>query len=212
MPSTAERNGIFPAAIVDPVTGAPCAGNTIPLNRISPQAQALLNFYPLANFDSTAGYNYQIPIVSHTHQDALQSRFDKTLNPRDQVYGRFAFQSTRTDNPNVFGFLDATDVFAINTAVNWSHRFHQRSFLNLGYQFSRLSTRVKPFFANRENVSGDAGIIGNNQEPANWGPPALTFASGIATLSDSQSSFGRNQTNGVSYSMLLSHGAHNVIF
>ena len=212
MPSMGERNGVFSAPIIDPRTGAPFSGNTIPQNRISPQAQALLNFYPLPNASGATRYNYQIPIVTNTHQDALQSRFDKTLNPRDQVYGRFAFQSTRTDSPNVFAFLDATDLLGINTAANWSHRFHQRSFLNLGYQFSRLSTRVTPFFENRENVSGKAGIAGNNQQPANWGPPSLTFASGIATLSDSQSSFNRNETNGVSYSMLLSHGAHNVIF
>ena len=55
------------------------------------------------------GYNYQIPILSPTHQDALQSRFNKTLGSRDQIYGRFAFQSTRTDTPNLFGFLDTTE-------------------------------------------------------------------------------------------------------
>lgn len=212
MPDSTERSGVFLNSIIDPSTGAPFAGNAIPQNRISPQAQALLNFYPLPNSPGTTRYNYQIPIVSHTHQDALQSRFDKTLNPTDQIYGRFAFQSTRSDTPNVFGFLDTTDLFGINTAVNWSHRFHQRSFLNLGYQFSRFSNRVTPYFENRENVSGEAGIMGNNQDPMNWGPPTLNFSSGVASLSDSQSSFDRNATNGVSFSMLLNRGSHNVIF
>ena len=81
--------------------------------------------------------------------------------------------------------------------VNWSHRFSQRLFLNLGYQFSRLATHVTPYFENRENVSGEAGITGNNQEPMNWGPPSLVFSSGIAGLSDGQSSFDRNQTSAV---------------
>ena len=212
MPDAAERRGVFPNSILDPLTGAPFPGNTIPQNRISPQAQALLNFYPLPNSPGTTRYNYQIPIVSHLHQDALQSRFDKTLNQKDQVYGRFAFQSSRSDSPNVFGFLDTTDQLGINTAVNWSHRFHQRSFLNLGYQFSRFSNRVTPFFQNRENVSGNAGISGNNQAPINWGPPTLNFSSGVSSLSDSQSSLDRNETNGVSFSMLLNRGSHNVIF
>jgi len=212
MPDAAERSGVFPSTIINPLTGAPFSGNTIPQNLISQQAQALLNFYPLPNSPSTTRYNYQIPIVSHTHQDALQSRFDKTINPKNQIYGRFAFQSTRSDTPNVFDFLDTTDLFGINTALNWSHRFQQRSFLNLGYQFSRLSNRVTPFFENRENVSGNAGVTGNNQEPMNWGPPTLNFSSGVASLSDSQSSFNRNETNGVSFSMLLNRGEHNVIF
>jgi len=212
MPDAVERSGVFPSTIINPLTGTPFAGNTIPQNLISSQAQALLNFYPLPNSPGTTRYNYQIPILSHTHQDALQSRFDKTLNPKNQVYGRFAFQSTRSDAPNVFDFLDTTDLFGINTAVNWSHRFQQRSFLNLGYQFSRLSNRVMPFFENRENVSGNAGITGNNQEPMNWGPPTLNFSSGVASLSDSQSSFNRNEANGVLFSMLLSRGEHNVTF
>jgi hypothetical protein len=39
--------------------------------------------------------------------------------------------------------------------------------------FSRLSTHNTPYFANGANVSAEAGITGNNQEPVNWGPPAL---------------------------------------
>jgi hypothetical protein len=212
MPDLAERNGIFTSPILDPTTGVPFPGNLIPENRISPQTQALLSFYPLPNFNGNTGYNYQIPILSAAHQDALQSRFNKTLGPKDQIYGRFAFQSMRSDTPNLFGFLDTTDLLGINTSVNWSHRLDQRWFLNLGYQFSRLATHITPYFEGRENVSGEAGIAGNDQDPMNWGPPSLTFASGIAGLSDAQSSFDRNQTSGLSDSMLWNHGAHNVMF
>jgi len=204
MPDLAQRNGI--------VTGAPFPGNVIPQSRISPQARALLNLYPLPNFDGSTRYNYQVPIVSPTHQDALQSRFNKTLDSKNQVYARFAFQSTRTDTPNLFGFLDTTGVLGIDTGANWWRRLSQQWFLNLGYEFSRLATQVTPYFENRENVSGQAGISGNNQDPMNWGPPSLTFSSGIAGLSDSQSSFDRNQTSGLSYSMLWNRRAHNVTF
>ena len=176
MPTLAERSGLLANAILDPLTGAPFPGNVIPQSRMSRPAQALLGLYPIPNFDGNAGYNYQVPILSPTHRDALQSRVTKTLNSRNQVYGQFNFQSTRMDNPNVFGFLDTTDILGINTGANWSHRLNQRWFLNLGYQFSRLSTRVTPYFENRENVSGQAVISGNNQDPMNWGPPALITA------------------------------------
>ncbi len=212
MPDCAVRSGIFTTPVLDPLSGVPFTGNMIPQSRISPQARALVNLYPDPNFDSAAHYNYQVPIISPTHQDALQARFNKVLSRRDQINGRFAFQSTRSDTPNVFGFLDTTDLLGINAGLNWSHRFGQSLFLNLGVQYSRLSTRVKPFFEGRANVSGDAGIGGNSQDPANWGPPSLTFSSGVANLSDSQSSHDRNQTTGLSYSMLWNRRSHNITY
>jgi outer membrane receptor protein involved in Fe transport len=206
------RNGEFttPIAILDPTTGVPFPGNQIPQTSISPQARALLNLYPLPNFNGSASYNYQIPIVDIVHQDALQSRLNKTLNNRNQLYGALAFQSNRTDTPNLFGFLDTTGTTGINASVNWQHTFRPHLYGNLGYQFSSQSVRTTPFFENRENVSGEAGISGNDQNPMNWGPPSLTFASGIAPLSDGIASFNRNQTSGVSDSLLWIHGRHDV--
>ena len=221
VPSPAERSGDFsqalnalgqPAKIFDPATGLPFPGNVIPQTQVSPQAEALLHYYPLPNVPGNPRYNYQIPIIANTHQDALQSRFDKTVNRKNELYGDFAFLSRRSDSPDLFGFLDTTDVLGINTGIHWSHRFNQGLFLNLGYRMSRLSTRITPFWANRENLSGQAGITGNNQDAMNWGPPSLTFSSGVAGLSDAQSSFDRNQTSALSYSMLWNHNRHNVRF
>ena len=54
---------------------------------------------------------------------------------------------------------------------------------------------MTPAFANVANVSGLAGIQGNNQSPVNWGPPALAFTS-IAGLSTGQYAANTNQTAG----------------
>ena len=221
VPDSAERSGDFsqalnalgqPVQIFNPATGLPFSRNLIPATQISLQARALLNLYPLPSFSGNPRYNYQIPIVTDMHQDALQSRFDQTINSRNEVYGGFAFQSTRNASPNLFGFLDNTDALGMNTSINWSHRASSRLFLNLGYRFSRLATRTTPYWEDRENVSGDAGISGNNQEPANWGPPSLAFSSGLAGLSDAQSSYDRNQTDAWSYSLLWSRIRHNITF
>jgi hypothetical protein len=215
MPTAGERNGNLselPTPVIDPATGTAFPGNMIPQNRISPQAKALLNLYPLPNFGGSTRYNYQVPLVSPTHQDALESRFNKAFNFKDQIYGGFALQSTRVDNPNLFDFIDTTDLLGINTNVNWTRRIRPRLIMNLGYEFSRLSTHVVPYFENRENVSGNAGISGNNQDPVNWGPPGLTFSSGISALSDGLPSSNHNQTGAVSYAMLWSHNGHNITF
>lgn len=221
MPEAAQRSGDFsqavnalgsPLQIFNPATGLAFPGGVIPPGDISPQARALLSYYPLPNFTGNGRYNYQAPILSDTHQDAFLLRLQQNLGPKNQVYGGLALLSARTASPNIFGFLDETHEFGVNSNVNWSHRLGQDWYMKLGYQFSRLSTRVTPYFENRLNVSGSAGITGNNQEPVNWGPPALTFASGIAGLSDAQPSFNRNQTSGFSASLLWTRGLHNITF
>src|SRR5208282_6575951 len=93
-------------------------------------------------------------------------------------------QSTRMDTPNLLDFLDTTDTLGLTANANWRHSFTNRFWTTLGYTFSRFSTRMTPNFANRENISGEAGIMGNNQQPQNWGPPNLGFSSGITALSD----------------------------
>ncbi|MBV9083111.1 MAG: TonB-dependent receptor, partial [Acidobacteriaceae bacterium] len=61
-------------------------------------------------------------------------------------------------------------------------------------------------------VSAEAGIRGNDQNPSDWGPPTLSFSSGIAALTDTQSAFNRNQTSGLSSSLTWNRSGHNFMF
>jgi len=216
VPTAAERMGDLsgllnplgqPVVVYNPATGKPFAGNIVP---VSAQAAALLQLYPSPDIAGNSIYNYQAAILNSSHQDVLQLHLDQTIGHKDEVYGNFNFQSTRASSSNLFAFTDTTDTLGINTNIHWSHRFSQRLFVYTGYQFSRLRTNIVPYFENRRNVSGEAGISGNNQEPANWGPPALTFSSGITALSDEQSSFDRNRTDGFSGSAAVYRGRHNI--
>ena len=213
MPTEAERAGDLsqsPKTVIDPATGAPFPGNRIPLDRISPQAKELLKLYPLPNFTASNRYNYQIPISSGLHQDNLQSRFQQRFPYRNQLSGNFAWYSSRADNPNLFDFLDLSNSSGINAGINWMHMFNQRLYTLTGVQYSRSSARVTPFFADRLNISGLAGINGNNQDPVNWGPPSLSFAGGIAALSGAQASLARNQSVGITSDTGISRGRHNL--
>ena len=216
VPTEAERTGDLsglvnplgqPLVVYDPTTGLPYPGNVVP---VSSQAQALLELYPAPDIRGNSLYNYQVPVLNSTHQDALLSRLDKTLGRRDELYGGFNFQSIRASGVNLFGFVDTTDTLGINTNINWSHRFNHQLFTYGSYRFSRLRTQIVPYFANKRNISGDAGITGNNQDPTNWGPPALTFSSGITPLTDQQSAYNRNRTDGFSGSVGLYRGLHNI--
>jgi len=215
VPTEAERNGDLsglttaqgqPVTIYDPKTGKPLTG-PIP---VSPQAEALLALYPLPNIEGNDRYNYETSLLNDTHQDALQSRLDKTVGHRDSLYGGFNFQSTRMNSESLFNFVDTTDTLGLNANVNWQHRFERQLFATLGYQFSRLRTELLPHFAYVTNVSGDAGITGNDQDPREWGPPSLGFSSGVAGLSDGISQFNRNRTDQIQLRLLTTRGRHTV--
>jgi hypothetical protein len=139
-------------------------------------------------------------------------RMNKLLNRKDSLSGLFSFQGSRTSAPNVFGFLDTTDVLGLNASTTWFHRFNQHLSQNLTYQYTRSATRATPYWANRTNISGNAGINGNDQDPTDWGPPTLGFSSGITGLTDGLSAHNRNQTSGFEDQALWRHGLHNVTF
>jgi hypothetical protein len=202
MPTQAQRDGDVSPSIL------------IPKSQISPQALALLSLYPLPNFGGGGAYNYQIPLVGVTHDDRLNSRWNKSVNRNNQLSGIFAFQSTRQDNPNVFGFLDTTDTLGLTTSVNWFHRLAPGWFATFGYQFSRQSVGITPYFENRPNgdISGLAGIAGNDQNPLDWGPPNLVFSSGIQGLTDAEQASNHNETNAVSASFFWNRSRHNFQF
>jgi hypothetical protein len=177
---------------------------------IDPVAETLLALYPQPNLIGNTNYNYQTGILSHAHQDAMQSRLDKSIGRKDEVYGGFAFQSTRSDDTNIFGFRDTTDTLGLNANANWQHRFNHELYATIGYKFSRLRSLVTPYFANRSNVEGTAGINGADQTASNWGPPTLVFSSGLATLNDGISAFNRNRTEAISPVLRYYRGRHNV--
>ena len=227
VPTVAERNGDFTGVlnssgqqvqVINPATGQPFTGN-VP---VSPQAAVFLNqsspaHYPLPNFTGSSIYNYQTNILSNNHQDAMQMRLNKSIGQRNSFYGGFAFQDTRASSTSLFGFVDTTDSLGLNTNVSWQHRFRQRLFMTVTYSFSRSRNQTRPFFQNRVNIESLAGISGTataspNVDPADWGPPSLSFSSGIAGLSDGNSSFNRNETNAVTYDATWNHLRHNFHF
>ena len=215
MPTLKERAGDFSGAreIRDPETGRPFPGNVIPSSRISPQAAALLAHFPDPNVDAGSGYNYETTTVSLTSQDHFQSRVNHGIGSRDSMLGTASYQRSSADAANVFGFVDATSTSSLDASTTWSHRFNQFLTLRIGYQFLRQTNDSTPHFANRVNVSGGAGIAGNDQEPVNWGPPGLVFSSGIAGLGTGQYSRQESQIHGFSSeAQWRTRGGHNFMF
>jgi trimeric autotransporter adhesin len=211
MPTEAERAGSFGQSVVDPASGAAFPNNAIPASRVSPQAAMLMGLYPRANFDGGAsGYNYQVPLVSATHEDDLSASGGKNAGALDWVSGRFGLKRTRGDNTSLLGFLNTSRTQDVSGTLEWYHRIGMRSHATFALRFARTDERTVPYFAGRYNISAMAGITGNDQEPRNWGPPTLNFAGGISTLADGASSLTRTQTSGFAASFTRVAGTHSL--
>jgi trimeric autotransporter adhesin len=216
VPTLAERNGDLSqtAQIFDPANNQPFANNRIPDDRISRQAKSLLNLYPLPNFTGSAQYNYRAPVVGAVHSDGVSANLNKMFGALKSILsGSFSMQSTRSDNPTLFGFLDANRSRSVNLMVNWRRSITPHFGIVSNLRFTRQSSQTISFFENRENISGLAGITGNNQDPINWGPPTINFfSSGLTPLSDAVPSSNHEQNSELGVSAYWNHGNHNVSF
>ena len=222
MPNAADRAGDFSQAvyssgklvqIYDPQSGQPFSGDVIPPSRISQQAQALLPYYPAPNFAGSSAYNYQVPLINNTHTDSFSTRVNKNFLRRNFISGIFGLQDTRSDNNSLLNFLDLNRSLGMQATLSYRRTYTPRFYGTFNYQFSRQTSHSIPFFSNRVNVAGEAGITGDNQQPLNWGPPTLQFnQSPIQTLSDGNASTNHNQTSWVYYVGTWNHNRHNLTF
>jgi hypothetical protein len=214
MPTAAERAGDFSGIagqVRDPLTGQLFAGNTIPSSRISPQAAALLAYYPLPNTTTATGANFQRPVVSAPTRDSVQVSMSQNVSRVAMLTGTFAFERALTDSNNLFDFTDRSRQSSINAGLTWTRRFSTRLQVSLHYEFTRAGTTVTPFFAGRTNVSGDAGINGNSQDAVDWGPPALSFPD-VAGLNDAEYQRSISLTHSGGAEASLRRGRHNLTF
>lgn len=215
VPTLAERNGDLAGSqgqIIDPIADIPFVANRIPEDRISPQAKSLLNLIPLPNFTGNPHYNYQVPLVSSSRADQAFVNVGRQLGRKNQLSGAFSLQSARSETPTIFGFPSTSRSLGSSLSVSLERNFTHRLGSTFGFRFSRQSSQTSSFFGARENVSGVAGIMGNNQEPVNWGPPALTFFSGITSLSDATPSSNSSQAVATSHSGWWNRGDHTLTF
>jgi hypothetical protein len=221
MPTLLQRGGDFsqtvdglgrPVQVIDPLTGVPFDNNTIPAGRISPQAAALLRYYPLPDPDATGTLNYQIPALSRSESHNLNVQMPTVYsNNTNQAGFTLGYNRSSSESTSLFGFDSATRGSGLNVGANWTRRWlPSNRQVRMRYTYTRQTNATSPHFANLTNISGEAGIQGNNQDPVNWGPPTLSFASGIAGLSDSQYSSSRTQSYAVGADTTRTIGRHNM--
>jgi hypothetical protein len=217
VPTLAERLGDFSravdpsgvaVAIIDPLTGLPFPSGQIPADRLSPEARSLMALYPLPNL--AGRFNYQAPTLTRVQQDSMQSRVTQNVNARNQLLGTLQYQRVQTDATSLLGLTSSTRTSSSDASAMWSRRFSPFFATRLRYQFTRQATGVSPHFAGVTDVIGEAGIAGADRVPDNWGPPLLTFASGLLSLSDVQYLDSSTNAHGIFGEALLNRQRHSL--
>ncbi|HYP28377.1 MAG TPA: TonB-dependent receptor [Blastocatellia bacterium] len=106
VPSAAVRAGNFSEyarAILDPRTGQPFPGNIVPQNRLSPNARAFFNLFPLptVNILNPDQFNNNFFAQRDVREeiDNFDIKIDHRLSANNSLSGRYSYQ----DNANVRG-------------------------------------------------------------------------------------------------------------
>ncbi len=200
LPTAAERSGDFsdttiagtPVTIYDPLTHTPFPGNIIPVSRFNPAAVGLLPYFPLPQY-GTLIQNYSVAMSTPSSSESVGVRLTGSVTTKDQLNFNVQYNDNDSTSEQLFGFKDTTSGYGLSAAAGYRHVFRPRLNNSANLTFSRNNSKLAPYFAYSQNVAGDLGIQGTDQEPITYGPPNLSFTN-FGGLSDSSASVTRNQT------------------
>ena len=252
VPTVAERGGDFsqltqtvngvPMAvpIYDPLTQKQFPNNVIPAARISPQALALLNYYPAPNnaLVGTQGYNYQTITTAGVNATQAALRFVRNFG-QQPAFGGFgggrrqqaangpktlrqninfngSYSHAASDSRNIFlplGGATESDSYGVTAGYTIGYG---RLTNNASINWNRAHSMTRNYLTNGAvNPALEAGItVGNSiiqGNPFNYGVPTLTF-SGFTGLNETSPVDVINQTISFSDFVSWNHKKHNMRF
>jgi hypothetical protein len=190
VPTAAERmgdfsqtfvNGVVPT-VYNPSTGSPFAGNAIPSSLFNPAALGLLQYIPLPNLPGSV-QNYDFVTAVPADTDNVSIRLNQNIGKNDRLSLTESFQRRKSENAQLFGFLDPGSGFGDNTVLSWTHNIGPNGINTATLTFNRNRTTQDSYFSYGTDVASVLGINGTSQEPINYGPPTLTFTN-FASLTD----------------------------
>jgi len=215
-----------PITLYQPGGTTPYPNNQIPLTSINPAAATytnglvtggLLKYYPQPNFFGNPDYNFASSASGRTNSDNVNARLSYTFNTKNQANGGIQWQRSNSTTPSVFAaetpaWHDLSTANGVNANASYIYHFNLHVIATTRYTYSRSDALATPYFANLNNVEGGLGILGTDQLPLNWGPPSLSFSSGILGLSDVGESYSHPQTSAIGETVLWVHLQHQFQF
>jgi carboxypeptidase family protein/TonB-dependent receptor-like protein len=219
-PTTAEAAGNFSQTLVngvvptiyDPKTGKPFPGNIIPSSRFDPTALKLLdlNLIPTTTL-SNAQNNYSFAAAVPADTDNVSLRLNQNFGKNDRLALNEGFQRRRSENAQLFGFLDPGNGLGDNTNLSWAHNFSANAINTAQVTFNRNRTTQNSFFSYGQNIAQEASLEGTSQSPINYGPPSISFTN-FSSLTDSLPSNSAVQYLSEGDSLMWVKGNHTFTF
>jgi hypothetical protein len=191
VPTAAARNGDFSQylaasaqnQIFDPATGNPVTGvgrtafpnNTIPTNRLSKQALAILQYFPTPNLSVSNPLlpNYAASGGGSFDANKWDTREDWFLNERTSLFGRYSYQQFARSAVGAFGSLAGGPAFNAvafagnsyvrnqSIAIGVTHTFNPTLVNEFRFGYMRYHVQTTPNGVGTHPAT-DAGIPGLN--------------------------------------------------
>lgn len=208
----AQRQGNFAgsAALKDPDRpGTFFSDNVIPVSRLSPEAQKVLQFMPRANL--AGSLNFTGATINRANQEQGFARIDHQFREKDKIFIRYAISDQHVPetqlNPN---FAEVQDIRDENATINHIHLFSAFTLNELRFAYNRSNDEF--FGPPRGNFSPlkDLGISGVAEDPKLKGVPDI----GIPGLLGIGEHFlvpltQLDWTYSIAENLTKTHGSHN---
>ncbi len=250
VPTDAERIGDFSAggqaAIYDPTTlqqfTTNGVANVIPSNRISPQATALLKYFPEPNLPGTV-QNYHLLSTAQTNSTQAGVRYMRSLGANASPFGlggrgasgggggrrsqqnqglrqsinfNYNWAHSAADKVNIFPDLGGKNSSQSNSVqAGYTVGYHKLTSIS-NVSWNRSNSQATNFFTNGQDIATQLGILGANGAALNTSP--LNYGlpsvqlSNIQGLNEQQPSLSVSQTISFSETLSWIHGKHNLRF
>ncbi len=159
--------------IYDPVTGLPFPGNIIPTNRLNVAALNYLRAFPLPNAAGNANgilQNYQAFQQDITNYNRFDTRVDLTLDPKDTLFARFAYDNSNFNRTSQFtnlpsGFGGGSNLaHARGYAVGYTRTITPNIINELRVGYTRYTLGFNPLFSGTP-LAANLGIVNANRSP-----------------------------------------------
>lgn len=211
-PCTSTVTGFTAACNVPTAERAPFAGNIIPANRLSQQAQNLLALIPLPNTTGTTALsdNFTNSGNNTLDSDGFDFRSDFAATNKLNIFGRYSFQQFTRSGPGLFGvalgghalpsdpsvgdFAGNSSVRNQSIAAGFDYSFSSKWLTDFRFGYMRYRVNVSPGGVGT-TPAADAGIPGLNLDDVTSAMPAFTIHSPGSSDFQFGYSLGVNQCN-----------------
>jgi len=206
VPTDLERAGDFSQAFAS--TGQPVKLYMNPsdpnslitkLPNINPIASALLKYIPQANIPCTPGVpcvnNYALNRSTPTTNDSIQAAITGLhLTSKDNFGINYNMRHSYNPGSGAIPAFDSPRTnFSQSFQISGMHSWKARMNSNWRISLNRVRNEGTNAFAYNQNVEGALGILGNSQDPINYGPPSIGFTNYLG-LGLGAPTLTRNQT------------------